>query len=100
MIGVNRFPNSIQPSTHSDPDVFTGVVEEYKAGRANRRWDHLVFYLGKGGANRFFQKVSSWNGYKREITRTVLQRFRESFYEFPRPWWVHASQVIKVPSFS
>lgn len=75
-----------QPATRGDQNKISKVIEEYWGDETTRSWDHLVFYLKQGSANRLFQMLSSWDGYKREMTRSILQRYRESFYEFPRPW--------------
>lgn len=79
-----------QPATRGDQSKISRVIGEYWGDEATRSWDHVVFYLEKNSANKLFHILSSWDGFKREMTRSVLQQYRESFYEFPRPWWVLA----------
>ena len=63
------------------------AAEEYRLhSRDELPWDHLLLHVGKSTANRFFQLVPSWDSAKRESTRDVLKKYRESFREFPRPW--------------
>ena len=63
------------------------AVEEYRLHSGDKLpWDRLLLYVGKTMANRFFQLVPSWDSVKRDSTRDVMKKYRESFHEFPRPW--------------
>lgn len=70
------------------PFYFDEVMEEFRQHDESddRLWEYLRVLIDRSSANRFFQLVASWDSFKRDITRNVVQRYRESFHESPRPW--------------
>lgn len=72
--------------TSSAESLENALKELDDEGFENLSWDQLKLVLHRSHASNYLADVGSWDGLKREITRGVLQEFRDNFHQFPRPW--------------
>lgn len=63
------------------------VLDDLEAvGYDGRSWDYLEIVIDGGVPTHYAQNVLSWDDFKRQKVRSILNRFRRSYHEFPRSW--------------
>lgn len=51
-------------------------------GAGDLTWNDLVVtFSDANGSSRFFLSVNTWDHFKRKVTRDVLHKLRQSFYQ-------------------
>lgn len=77
-----------QPQLRSTEEVEIAKRELESIGFENTPYDNVVFTFHPSFAAEQLVTVGNWDGPRKSIVRSVLQRARNNFHRHPRQWWV------------